>query len=296
MMNENAPRPLARDSLDDKVNRVFSGKVVRKDLVRRIKVGVNVPAYVLEYLLGRYCASSDELAIQMGLEVVNDILAKNYIRPDESTKAQSRVKEEGTFSFIDKVKVRLVDSDYWAEAVHFGDSHIHIPTQYVRDFDRLLMGGIWARSRHHDSSTVRNRAAGTRSGSINSRRSRSRHSTPRNTAGCVTKFSTEEWIGLLIRSMSYEPSFMERRLKLLFLTRLIPFAERDYNLVELGPRGTGKSYAVQKAFALWGDHDGSDDGREPLRPHERQAQGDGVDLGRGRIRRGRRAFRRCPRR
>ena len=85
----------ARDYLDDKVNRVFAGKVVRKDLVRKVKVGVNVPVFVLEYLLGKYCASSDEMAIQMGMKVVNDILADNYIRPDEATKAQSRVKEQG---------------------------------------------------------------------------------------------------------------------------------------------------------------------------------------------------------
>ena len=245
MMNESPPRPLARDSLDDKVNRVFSGKVVRKDLVRRIKVGVNVPAYVLEYLLGRYCASSDELAIQMGLEVVNDILAKNYIRPDESTKAQSRVKEEGTFSFIDKVKVRLVDSDYWAEAVHFGDNHLHIPTQYVRDFDRLLMGGIWAqvdmRFEYSEESRGKHpfwidKLAPIQIATFDTEEYRRLRG----------EFSAEEWTDLLIRSMGYEPSSMERRLKLLFLTRLIPFAERNYNLVELGPRGTGKSYAVQE--------------------------------------------------
>ena len=87
-----------RDALDDKVNRVFAGKVVRKDLVRKVKVGANVPVFVLEFLLGKYCASSDELAIQMGLQVVNDTLANNYIRPDESTKAQSRVKEEGKYT------------------------------------------------------------------------------------------------------------------------------------------------------------------------------------------------------
>ena len=89
-----------RDALDDKVNRVFSGKVVRKDLVRKVKVGANVPVFVLEYLLGKYCASSDEIAIQMGLKVVNDTLADNYIRPDESTKAQSKVKEAGKHTFI----------------------------------------------------------------------------------------------------------------------------------------------------------------------------------------------------
>src|SRR5919197_2676330 len=98
-----------RDALDDKVNRLFAGKVVRKDLVRKVKVGANVPVFVLEFLLGNYCASSDELAIQMGLQVVNDTLANNYIRPDESAKAQSKVKEHGKYSFIDKVKVRIVD-------------------------------------------------------------------------------------------------------------------------------------------------------------------------------------------
>src|SRR3954463_9961832 len=111
-LEETAP---ARDELDEKVSRVFAGKVVRKDLVRKVKVGANVPVFVLEYLLGKYAASSDELSIQMGLIVVNDTLANNYIRPDEAMKAQSKVKEKGSYSFIDKVKVRLVDSDYWAE-------------------------------------------------------------------------------------------------------------------------------------------------------------------------------------
>src|SRR3982750_1140752 len=115
-----------RDALDDKLNRACAGKVVRKDLVRKVKVGANVPVFVLEYLLGKYCASSDEMAIQLGLKVVNDTLADHYIRPDESIKAQSRVKESGHFSFIDKVKVRLVDSDYWAEADHFGSKFLHI--------------------------------------------------------------------------------------------------------------------------------------------------------------------------
>src|SRR5512136_1907681 len=133
-----------KDILDDKANRVFAGRVVRKDLVRKVKVGANVPVFVLEYLLGKYCASSDEMAIQMGLQVVNDTLADNYIRPDESTKAQSKVKENGRHTFIDKVKVRLVDSQYWAEVTNFGHKFVHIPDHYVRDFDRLLTGGIWA--------------------------------------------------------------------------------------------------------------------------------------------------------
>ena len=133
-----------RDALDDKLCRVFDGKVVRKDLVRKVKVGANVPVFVLEFLLGKYCASSDNAAIQMGLEVVNQTLADNYIRADEAIRAQSRVKEDGTHTFLDKVKVRLVDSEYWAECVNFGDRFVHIPTQYIRDYQRLLTGGIWA--------------------------------------------------------------------------------------------------------------------------------------------------------
>src|SRR4029434_382367 len=101
-----------RDALDDKVNRVFAGKVVRKDLVRKVKVGANVPVFVLEFLLGKYCASSDEVSIQMGLQVVNDTLANNYIRPDESVKAQSKVKENGRYTFIDTDTVRVLGLGY----------------------------------------------------------------------------------------------------------------------------------------------------------------------------------------
>ncbi len=137
---------IPRDALDDKLTRIFDGKVVRKDLVRKIKVGANVPVFVLEFLLGKYCASSDEVSIQMGLQVVNETLANNYIRADEAMVAQSKVKESptGKHQFLDKVKVRLVDSDYWAECVNFGDKFVHIADQYVRDFERLLTGGIWA--------------------------------------------------------------------------------------------------------------------------------------------------------
>ena len=235
----------ARDALDDKANRLFAGKVVRKDLVRKVKVGANVPVFVLEYLLGKYAASSDEMAIQMGLQVVNDTLANNYIRPDEATKAQVKVKERGSYTFIDKVKVRLVDSDYWAEAVNFGDRFLHIPTHYVTEYDRLTTGGIWAQLEmrfEYDEE------------------SRGKHPfwidrlTPiqiatfdlddyRRVRG---EFTTDEWLDLIVRSMGYEPTGMSRRLKLLFLVRLIPLTERNFNLVELGPRSTGKSYVVQE--------------------------------------------------
>ena len=232
----------SRDALDDKVNRVFAGKVVRKDLVRKVKVGANVPVFVLEYLLGKYCASSDDLAIQMGLQVVNDTLAENYIRPDESIKAQSRVKERGLHAFIDKVKVRLVESRYWAEVTNFGHKFVHVPERYVRDYDRLLTGGIWAQiDMTWDDSDEKAPFFVSKLTPIQLatfdldeyRRLRG-------------EFTTDEWIDMMVRSIGYEPAMMERRLKLLFLSRLIPLCERNYNLVELGPRGTGKSYAVQE--------------------------------------------------
>jgi len=234
-----------RDALDDKVNSVFAGKVVRKDLVRKIKVGANVPVFVLEFLLGKYCASSDPVAIDMGLQVVNDTLAKNYIRPDESGKAQSKVKENERYTFIDKVKVRLVDSDYWAEAVNFGDKFIHVPTHYVRDFDRLLMGGVWAqldmRFEYDEEAKGKHpfwidKLMPIQIATFDIEEYRR----------VRREFSTDEWFDLMVRSMGYEPAEMSRRLKLQFLTRLIPLAERNYNLVELGPRGTGKSYVIQE--------------------------------------------------
>ena len=235
----------SRDELDNKVNRTFAGKVVRKDLVRKVKVGANVPVFVLEFLLGKYCASSDEMAIQMGLQVVNDTLANNYIRADEAMKAQSKVKEKGSWTFIDKVKVRLVDSDYWAEVNNFGNKFVHIQTQYVRDFERLLTGGIWAqidmRFETDEESKGKNpfwiekltpiQIAAFDLGEYQSLRS---------------EFTTDEWIDLILRSMGYEPAEMTKRLKLLFLTRLVPLCERNFNLVELGPRGTGKSYVIQE--------------------------------------------------
>lgn len=242
MISDYAP---SRDVLDDKVNRLFAGKVVRKDLVRKVKVGANVPVFVLEFLLGKYCASSDELAIQMGMQVVNDTLANNYIRQDESIKAQSKVKENRKYTFIDKVKVRIVDSDYWAEGVNFGNKFLHIPSQYVRDYERLLTGGVWAqldvRFEYDEEGKGKNpfwidKLVPIQIATFDLDQYRN----------VRREFTTDEWIDLMLRSMGYEPTEMSRRLKLQFLVRLIPLSERNYNLVELGPRGTGKTYVIQE--------------------------------------------------
>ena len=238
----NAP---TRDALDDAANRLFGGKVVRKDLVRKVKVGANVPVFVLEFLLGKYCASSDEVAIQMGLQVVNDTLANNYIRADESMKAQAMVKDRGRHSFIDKVKVRIVDSDYWAEVVNFGHKNVHVPEHYVADYERLVMGGVWAqvdmRFAYDEESRGKNpfwidKLVPIQIATFDLEEYRRGR----------REMSTDQWLDLMVRSMGYEPSAMTRRLKLLLLARLVPLAERNFNLVELGPRGTGKSYVIQE--------------------------------------------------
>ena len=132
--------------LDRKAASVFAGKVVRKDLVRKVKVGANVPVFVLEYLLGKYCATDDTAAIDAGLKVVNNTISSNFVRSDEANKAQSMVKDKRTHTIIDKVQVRYVSDDdkHWAELKNFGHKFVHIPEHYLRDYDRLLMGGIWA--------------------------------------------------------------------------------------------------------------------------------------------------------
>lgn len=234
--------------LDQKSTSVFAGKVVRKDLVRKVKVGANVPVFVLEYLLGKYCATNDPAAIDAGLRVVNHTLSSNFIRPDEANKAQSMVQDKKKHTFIDKVQVRYVSDDdkYWAELKNFGHRHVHVPEHYLRQYDRLLMGGIWTQVdiRHEYDETV----TGKRSPfwidsmkpiqlatfDLDEYRQERR------------QFTTQEWIDLLIRSIGLEPVHFDRRLKLLFLVRLIPLCEQNYNLVELGPRGTGKSYAYQE--------------------------------------------------
>jgi len=234
--------------LDRKAADIFAGKVVRKDLVRKVKVGANIPVFVLEYLLGKYCATDDPLAIEAGLRVVNSTLSNNFVRPDEANKVQSLVKEKGRYTLIDKIKVRYLSDDdkYWAELVNFGHKYVHIPDRYVREYDRLLMGGVWAQV--NLSHLYDEEAKGKRSPFwIEDLKpiQLANFDLEEYIAG-RRKFSTDEWLDLLIRSIGMEPSYFDRRLKLHFLVRLIPLCEQNYNLVELGPRGTGKSYAYQE--------------------------------------------------
>jgi ATP-dependent Lon protease len=203
---------------------------------------------VLEYLRGKYCATDDASAIEAGLRVVNTTISSNFVRPDEANKAQSMVKDKGKHTLIDKVKVRYLSDDdkHWAELVNFGHKFIHVPEHFLREYDRLLMGGVWAQVdiRHQYDEE----AKGKRSpfwidtlkpiqiATFDLAEFRDRR----------RQFSSDEWVDLLLRTVGLEPQNFERRLKLLFLTRMIPLCEHNYNLVELGPRGTGKSYAYQE--------------------------------------------------
>lgn len=233
------------DALDQKLNEVFPGRVVRKDLLHRIKKGTNVPSFVLEFLLSRYCASDDAGEIEAGIEAVFETLNKNYVRPDMSNRAQSMVQQKGKHKFIDKVHVTYKESEktHWAEMENFGSKRIAIPAKFYQDNTRLLEGGVWAEVTvaHNDLEEEKYAFYIEDLRPIQLSRfdlddyKRGRES-----------FTRDEWMDALIRSQGLEPSKMTVRLKFHFLARLLCFVESNFNFVELGPRGTGKSYAFSE--------------------------------------------------
>jgi len=238
---------MQQDDLDKKATGVFAGKVVRKDLLHQIKGGENVPSYVLEYLLGKYCASDNDEEIRIGVDAVKETLTSNYFRHDEANKAQSLVERKGKHRFIDRIEVRFLASEnkYWASMDHFGYTKIHIPEDFHRRYERLLEGGIWAiidvefRLSDEGKKDSPFHIVDLRPIQL------ARFDLEEYLEG-RRGLTREEWIDLLLRSVGLEPMRMEKRLKMLLMTRLIPFVEKNYNFVELGPRGTGKSYAYSE--------------------------------------------------
>lgn len=245
-MEERANEGLTID-LDKKLNDVFAGRVVRKDLTNLIKEGANVPIYVLEYLLGMYAATDDEDSIREGLERVKRILSENFVRPDEAEKIKSRIREYGQYSVIDKVTVALnpkIDT-YEAEFSNLGLKGVPISSIYVKEFDKLLVGGIWCMVKidYFYDEEVKN-------------------SNPFNVSSLQPiqmpnmdidevfegrkSFTKDEWIDVLIRSIGMEPTQLEERVKWHLLLRLVPLVENNYNMCELGPRGTGKSHVYKE--------------------------------------------------
>ena len=229
------------DALDVKLNQVLNGKVVRKDLVHRIKKGTNVPTFVLEFLLARYCASDDAAEIQAGMEAVLATLQENYVRPDESNAAQSRVAMKGKHKFIDKVHVRYVEKEkrHWASLENFASQRVAIGEKYYRDNDRLLEGGIWAEAVIAHSDLDADDYAFYVEDLRPIQLSRFDFGTY---VEARAAFSRDEWMDVILRSVGLEPSKLTKRLKFHFIARLAPLVEANFNFIELGPRGTGKSY------------------------------------------------------
>jgi ATP-dependent Lon protease len=229
------------DALDSKLNEAFDGKVVRKDLLHRIKKGTNVPTFVLEFLLARYCASNDPAEIQEGMEAVLSTLQENYVRPDEANAAQSRVAMKGKHKFIDKVHVRYVEKEkrHWASLENFASQRIAIGEKFYRDNDRLLEGGIWAEVviAHNDID------ADAYAFYVEDLRPIQLSRFDFASYGEAKKaFTRDQWMDAILRSVGLEPSKLSRRVKLHFVARLAPLVEPNFNFIELGPRGTGKSY------------------------------------------------------
>jgi len=237
---------MTTDALDKKLNEVFAGKVVRKDLLLQVKKGTNVPSFVLEFLLARYCASDDPREIQEGLSAVLETIQKNYVRPDESNRAQMLVQQKGKHTFIDKIHVRYYEKEKrpWARMENFNSSRIAINERFYRsENDRIFEGGIWAECTvGHNEAEDDNYAFYIEElkpiqlskfdfDAFNEGRK---------------QFSRDEWLDVIIRSFGLEPGWMSKRLKFHYLARLCPLVESNYNFVELGPRGNGKSYTFSE--------------------------------------------------
>lgn len=234
-------------TLDKKLNTHFAGRVVRKDLTKLIKEGANVPVYVLEYLLGMYCATDDEDSISEGIERVKTILTDNFVRPDEAEKVKSKIKEKGQYTIIDKVTVTLnyMADRYEAEFSNLGLKGIPISGQYAKEFDKLLAGGIWCilKMDYYFDEEERNMMPFIVS-------SLKPIQMPNMDIEEILEgrkyFTKDEWIDVLIRSTGMEPTQLEDRVKWHLLLRLVPLVENNYNVCELGPRGTGKSHVYKE--------------------------------------------------
>ena len=230
------------NALDQKINAHFSGLVVRKDLVKTVKGNAIVPSYVLEYLLGQYCATCDEASIQTGIETVKEILRKHYVHRNEAGLIRSNIKEKGRYKVIDKISVSLNDKAdvYEAEFSNLGIKKVLVDSGTVKSHPKLLVSGVWCIADIEYEFTEDKNTSPWILTSL--KPIQLSHFNFEEYAEARKQFSTDEWIDLIIQSIGFEPSLFGKRSKLTQLIRLIPFCERNYNLIELGPKGTGKSH------------------------------------------------------
>ena len=256
----------SREIIKDKLRQNFDGKIVRKDLTKKIKEGANVPVYVLEFLLGQYCSSDDDEVIEQGVQNVKRILADNFVRPDEAQKVLSRLRSRGSHTIIDMVTVRLdIKKDcFFAEFSNLGLANIPITDEYPEKYDRLLCGGIWCIVQLDyetegdnnfgiidvDGNTLQSKQKKQKDISPISIRKLTPIQMPHIDIEDLKRgrqaFTKEEWLDVMLRSIGMEPDELTYREKWLLLTRMIPLVENNFNLCELGPRSTGKSHLYKE--------------------------------------------------
>lgn len=256
----------SREIIKDKLRQNFDGKIVRKDLTKKIKEGANVPVYVLEFLLGQYCSSDDDKVIEQGVQNVKRILADNFVRPDEAQKVLSRLRSRGSHTIIDMVTVRLdIKKDcFFAEFSNLGLANIPITDEYPEKYDRLLCGGIWCIVQLDyetegdnnfgiidvDGNTLQSKQKKQKDISPISIRKLTPIQMPHIDIEDLKRgrqaFTKVEWLDVMLRSIGMEPDELTYREKWLLLTRMIPLVENNFNLCELGPRSTGKSHLYKE--------------------------------------------------
>ena len=243
-MTENEDR---RAVIKSKLRQNFDGKIVRKDLTKKIKEGANVPVYVLEFLLGQYCSSDDPDIIEEGVENVKRILADNFVRPDEAQKILSVLRQRGSYTVIDKITVNLnIKRDFYeAEFSNLGLKNIPIDEEYPAKFDRLLCGGIWCIVQL-DYEYMEEDRNGTPISIRKLTPIQMPHVDIEELKQGRKAFTQDEWMDVLLRSIGMEPDTLTYREKWLLLIRMIPLVENNFNLCELGPRSTGKSHLYKE--------------------------------------------------
>ena len=255
-----------REEIKGKLRQYFDGKIVRKDLTKKIKEGANVPVYVLEFLLGQYCSSDDEEVIEDGVQKVKRILADNFVRPDEAQKILSQLRKKGSHTIIDMVTVHLdiKKNCYFTEFSNLGLGNVPIADEYPEKFDRLLCGGIWCIVQlDYEAEGDNNFGIEDINGNpLRSKQKKQKEITPISIRKLTPiqmphidiaelkqgrkAFTKEEWMDVLLRSIGMEPDALSYREKWLLLTRMIPLVENNFNLCELGPRSTGKSHLYKE--------------------------------------------------
>lgn len=262
-MEPNAENSCRRDAIKEKLRQNFDGKIVRKDLTKKIKEGANVPVYVLEFLLGQYCSSDDEAIIEKGVQNVKHILADNFVRPDEAQKILSQLRKKGSHTIIDMVTVHLdIKKDcFFAEFSNLGLSNVPITDDYPEKFDRLLCGGIWCIVQLEYESEG-DSTFGMEDLDSEPRQKKQKDVSPISIRKLTPiqmphidieevragrkAFTQDEWMDVMLRSCGYEPEQLNQREKWLLLARMLPLVENNFNLCELGPRSTGKSHIYKE--------------------------------------------------